>query len=308
MTVVSRRVLDLDCRSDMVIDRLTMIRQTIASSGRMIGLVTLVLFAATIASVSAWHFGLSRSDFVDLAHAVPSWVPVSLVIFLAASVSSTVGFAFSAIAAAMIFHFVSDNVEAVQIMMVASIAIQAYSVAGMWRTISMRACAPFLIGGVATIPAGIYLLLCFRSQTYIFVMGLALAFYGAYMLLRQPPSIRRGGVLMDVAVGALGGITGPLAAFPGAFVTVWCGMRGWDKLVQRSIYQPYILILQILTLGGLSLAAGRSVINAEMIAYALPGVAGAWLGLQVFKKMSDAQFQRLVNLALIVSGIALTLK
>ena len=308
MTVVSRRVLDLDCRSDMVIDRLTMIRQTIASSGRMIGLVTLVLFAATIASVSAWHFGLSRSDFVDLAHAVPSWVPVSLVIFLAASVSSTVGFAFSAIAAAMIFHFVSDNVEAVQIMMVASISIQAYSIAGMWRTISMRACAPFLIGGVATIPAGIYLLLCFRSQTYIFVMGLALAFYGAYMLLRQPPSIRRGGVLMDVAVGALGGITGPLAAFPGAFVTVWCGMRGWDKLVQRSIYQPYILILQILTLGGLSLAAGRSVINAEMIAYALPGVAGAWLGLQVFKKMSDAQFQRLVNLALIVSGIALTLK
>jgi hypothetical protein len=30
--------------------------------------------------------------------------------------------------------------------------------------------------------------------------------------------------------------------------------------------------------------------------------------LQVFQKMSDAQFQRLVNLALIVSGIALTLK
>jgi uncharacterized membrane protein YfcA len=45
-----------------------------------------------------------------------------------------------------------------------------------------------------------------------------------------------------------------------------------------------------------------------MIAYALPGVAGAWLGLQVFQKMSDAQFQRLVNLALIVSGIALTRK
>ena len=45
-----------------------------------------------------------------------------------------------------------------------------------------------------------------------------------------------------------------------------------------------------------------------MIAYALPAVAGAWLGLQVFQKMSDAQFQRLVNLALIVSGITLTLK
>ena len=190
----------------------------------------------------------------------------------------------------------------------ASIGIQAYSVAGMWRTISMRACAPFLIGGVATIPAGIYLLLCFPSRTYIFAIGLALVLYGAYMLVRQPPSIRRGGAFMDVVIGALGGITGPLAAFPGAFVTVWCGMRGWDKVVQRSVYQPYILIIQILTLGGLSISAGRSVINANMIAYALPAVAGAWLGLQVFQKMSDAQFRTLVNVALIVSGIALTLK
>jgi len=30
--------------------------------------------------------------------------------------------------------------------------------------------------------------------------------------------------------------------------------------------------------------------------------------LQVFQKMSDAQFRTLVNVALIVSGIALTLK
>src|SRR6266853_701137 len=108
--------------------------------------------------------------------------------------SSTVGFAFSAIAAAMIFHFVSDNVEAVQIMMVTSIAIQAYSVAGMWRTISLRACASFLIGGIATMPGGIYLLLSFRPQAYVFGMGLVLAVYGAYMLFKRPPSIKTGGV------------------------------------------------------------------------------------------------------------------
>ena len=155
-------------------------------------------------------------------------------------------------------------------------------------------------------PAGIYLLLCLRPQAYIVAMGLALALYGAYMLIRQPPSIKRGGAFTDV--GALGGITGPLAAFPGAFVTIWCGMRGWDKVAQRSVFQPYILILQVLTLGALSLVSERNVFNGDLIAYALPGVAGAWLGLQVFQKLSDLQFQRLVNLALIVSGIALALK
>jgi uncharacterized membrane protein YfcA len=139
-------------------------------------------------------------------------------------------------------------------------------------------------------------------------MGLALVLYGAYMLFRRPPSINRTGSFLDVAVGALGGITGPLAAFPGAFVTIWCGMRGWDKVVQRSVYQPYILILQVVTLVALSVVSGRSVFNGETAVYALPGIAGAYLGLQVFQKLSDAQFQRLVNLALIVSGVALVLK
>src|SRR4051812_16044233 len=160
--------------------------------GRMIGLATLGLLAGTIASVFAWHFAWSRYGFVYVANATPSWVAVSLVIFIAASLSSTVGFAFSAIAAAMIFHFVPDNVEAVQIMMVASIAIQAYSVAGMWRTISMRACAPFLIGGVATIPAGISLLLHFPSPTFIFSIRLEPPLYSPYLLRRPPPSFRAG--------------------------------------------------------------------------------------------------------------------
>ena len=276
--------------------------------GRTICLATFFLMASTIVGSGGWHFGWLRYGLADLAHATPLWVAVSIVIFVAASLSSTVGFAFSAIAAAMIFHLVSDTVEAVQIMMVASIAIQAYSVAGMWRTISLRACAPFLVGGIATMPAGIYLLLSFRPQAYVFSMGLALALYGAYMLFRQPPSIKTGGVSTDLAVGALGGITGPLAAFPGAFVTIWCGMRGWDKVAQRSVYQPYILILQVLTLGGLSVVGGRSVLDGHLIAYALPGVAGAYLGLQVFQKLNDEQFRRLVNLALIGSGIALALK
>ena len=281
---------------------------TLSPFGRRIGLATLGLLAGTIASAAVWHVDWSRYDVVHWAHAAPSWVALLIVIFIAASLSSTVGFAFSAIAAAMIFHLVPDTVQAVQIMMAASIAIQAYSVAGMWRTISVRACTPFLIGGVATVPMGTYLLLSFHPKAYMFVMGLALALYGTYMLFRRPPSAKKGGIVLDVAIGALGGITGPLAAFPGAFVTIWCGMRGWDKVTQRSVYQPYILILQVLTLSALGLVSDRGIINADVIAYALPGIAGAWLGLQVFRKLSDMQFQRLVNVALIVSGIALVLK
>ena len=120
--------------------------------------------------------------------------------------------------------------------------------------------------------------------------------------------MRKGSALVNGAVGALGGLTGPLAAFPGAFVTIWCAMRGWDKAVQRSIYQPYILVIQVLTLTALSAISERATLNLHLLSYALPGVMGACLGLQVFHYLTDRQFQRLVNLALIVSGVALVLK
>lgn len=276
--------------------------------GRKVGLATLGLLVVTAAGVALWQLGWSPDDLATLPRQAPAWVAVSIAIFVAASLSSTVGFAFSALAGSMVFHLVSDPVEAVRIMMVASIAIQLYSVASLRRTISLRLCAPFLMGGIATVPLGIWLLLSLQPQAYIFAMGLALVLYGASMLLRRPPVIRRGGAWLDAAVGALGGITGPVAAFPGAFVTIWCGMRGWDKAVQRSVYQPYILVLQVVTFGALSAVVGRSVVNEEVIAYALPATAGAWLGLQVFRNLSDRQFQRFVNLALILSGIALVLK
>jgi uncharacterized membrane protein YfcA len=237
-----------------------------------------------------------------------SWAGISLAIFLAASISSTVGFAFSAVAAAMILHLVPDNVAAVQIMMAASIGIQTWCVMGLRRTISWRACAPFVAGGVGAMPLGIYLLLTLPAQIYVLSIGVALSLYGAYMLLARPLLIKKSGTLATIAVGALGGITGPLAAFPGALVTMWCGMQGWDKVTQRSIYQPYILIVQVLTLAALIAVSRRARLDAELLTYALPGVAGAVVGLRIFHRLTDLQFQRLVNVALIVSGVALALK
>jgi hypothetical protein len=136
-------------------------------------------------------------------------------------------------------------------------------------------------------------------------MGIGLAAYGAYMLVRRPFAIRGGGVVANAAVGALGGLTGPLAAFPGAFVTIWCGARGWDKTVQRSIYQPYILVMQLLTLGALTVPAGQFRFDPALLGYAVPGIAGAFLGMRVFRGISDTQFNKVVNVALVASGLAL---
>ena len=103
---------------------------------RTVGVAGLVVLSITIIVAAGWQLDRPSSPVAPVMREIPSWVGLPLVIFIAASASSTVGFAFSAIAAAMIFHFVPDHVEAVQIMMAASIALQAYCVASMYRTIS----------------------------------------------------------------------------------------------------------------------------------------------------------------------------
>jgi uncharacterized protein len=56
-----------------------------------------------------------------------------------------------------------------------------------------------------------------------------------------------------VAVGAAGGIIGGFAAFPGSMPVVYLGLRGVSKTNTRGITQPYILALQLISLGILAL-------------------------------------------------------
>ena len=257
-----------------------------------------------------WEPELHQLAALLQAGDLPRWLTVSTIILLAATVSSTVGFAFSAIAGAMILHYVPNGVEAVQTMMSASIGIQAYSVAGLWRSIQWSRCVPFILGGVGALPLGIVLLLHLQPRAYAIAIGAALVAYGLYMLLRRPVVLRgreRRGA--DLLVGALGGITGPLAALPGTWLTIWCGLRGWDKVTQRAVYQPYILVMQVVGLGALAVVKPEhGAFAGAHLAYALPGLAGAVIGLRFFRWMTDTQFQRAIYLALIASGAALAVK
>jgi uncharacterized membrane protein YfcA len=52
----------------------------------------------------------------------------------------------------------------------------------------------------------------------------------------------------------------------------------------------------------------RGEFDPALLAYAVPAVAGAILGLRRFRSLSDGQFERIVKLMLIASGAALLVK
>jgi uncharacterized membrane protein YfcA len=234
--------------------------------------------------------------------------PVSTIIFVCATISSIAGFAFSAISGSMLLHVVRDPVEAVQIMLVASIALQAYSVWALRRTIKPRELLPYFAGGAATVAPGVYLLLNTPTAIYLLVLGGFLTTYGMYLLLRSPLRLQRNALAGRVIVGALGGITGATAAFPGAFITIWCAAHGWDKQRQRAIYQPFIVGMQIVTLIALAASAPMTGMRVDLLQYVVPAILGAHVGLAVFSMLSSAQFNKVVSAFLVISGAAMSLK
>jgi hypothetical protein len=76
----------------------------------------------------------------------PSVADLSAV-FVASTLSSIAGFAFSAICGAMLFHLLTKPVQIVQIMLVCSIAIQALCVASLRNAIDWKSLARFFLAG-----------------------------------------------------------------------------------------------------------------------------------------------------------------
>jgi uncharacterized membrane protein YfcA len=225
-----------------------------------------------------------------------------VIVFGAALVSSVVGFAFSALAGAALLHLYRQPIEAIEIMVLCSIAIQLYCVVAMRRSIQWRRLLPFVIGGAACVPLGVWLLSRLPSGWFAIGLGTFLIAYGALMAWRRPQQIQASAWWLDLGVGALGGITGGLAAFPGAFVSIWCSMRGWDKSVQRGVTQPFILAMQLIALTAMRAQHVALHLDALRVEVMFVALFAAFLGMKLFRSLSNRQFAWMLNTLLMVSG------
>ncbi|WP_233886914.1 sulfite exporter TauE/SafE family protein [Paraburkholderia flagellata] len=228
-------------------------------------------------------------------------------VLLASAVSSIAGFAFSAVCGAMLFHLSGDPVQIVQIMIVCSVANQTAMVWSLKREIQWRELTVFLIGGAVGLPVGITVLLTLDRHVYTHVLGAFLVLYGCYMLARKPLVIGRQATAFDAFAGFLGGITGGAAGFPGAFVTIWCGFKGWNKGRQRAMFQPFILIMQVAALAAISLlrhSSGKVGFDPAILLCIPASLLGTTVGMTLYQRLSDNHFARAVNLLMIASGIS----
>ena len=234
---------------------------------------------------------------------------VSAGVFAGAAVSSLVGFAFSAVAGAVLLHVLPPT-DAVPLMMACSTVTQVISLVALRGSVPWKGNVLLIMGGVAGILPALYLLQHVDARIFRVGFGLFLAAYAAYMLFRPAARFVQGGPgrLRDAAIGFGGGLIGGLTAMPGALPTIWCEMRGMPKNEQRGLVQPFIAAMQLLALAVMLARGGLSRETMIGLVISLPALAcGVGLGVIMFRKINDVMFRRIVLTVLVIAGLALAL-
>jgi uncharacterized protein len=238
-----------------------------------------------------------------------SYLLLSAAVFAGAFVSGLAGFAFSAVAGAILLH-VFPPLEAVPLMMACSVGVQATNLWALRKNIQWKAGLVLIVGGLVGIPIAVYLLQNADTRTFRMGFGLLVAFYAGYTLfrptltsLRQMESRRR-----NILVGFGGGLIGGLTAMPGAVPTIWCDMHGLSKTQQRGLVQPFIAAMQIFAL---ALMLSRNDLSSKVLidfAISLPAlVAGTMLGILMFRNVNEMTSRPIILVMLFFSGLSLVI-
>jgi hypothetical protein len=127
-------------------------------------------------------------------------------------------------------------------MLISSIALQVYCVAQLWRKITLAPSKWYLLGGIRTLPAGIYLLYALDAAAYSIVVGGVSAIYGRRHILKtgSRATLERPSRRLH-RWGHRRHIPGRWWLFLGAAVRHLCAARvDGTKSRNAGVYQPYI--------------------------------------------------------------------
>jgi hypothetical protein len=153
---------------------------------------------------------------------VAVYLVLSGAVFAGAFVSGLSGFAFSAVAGAILLH-VFPPMEAVPLMMACSITVQAANLFALRKSMQWKTSFVFIAGGLLGIPIAIYLLQNVDTGTFRLGFGALVSLYATYAFFRPAPAYLRQMESQgrNALVGFGGGLVGGLTAMPGALPAIW---------------------------------------------------------------------------------------
>jgi uncharacterized membrane protein YfcA len=236
-------------------------------------------------------------------------IPIFLVAtFAGALVAGLSGFAFGLIAAS-IWLFILDPLQTASLIMAFGLIVQGYSVYKLRSAVNWKKLWPFVLGAALGVPFGVAILSWANPAHVRAGVGAFLILYSLYALFRPAIApIKAGGAMADAGVGFLNGVLGGMTGLAGILVTLWCGLRGWPKDVQRAVFQPVAVAIFLMSAVWIGASGEVTPDTLKLFLLGLPALlAGTWLGLKLFGRLDEAAFRKVVLALLLGSGAVLML-
>ncbi len=226
--------------------------------------------------------------------------------FLAAFAVGLAGFADALIASAIWLHVLSPT-EAVPLIFATGMVIHLVSIAYLHRRIAIGLLWPFIVGGAIGVPLGAWMLRHTEPEPFRIIVGFFLIGYCVFALISSRiKDFNVSSRSADGAVGLAGGVLGGFAGLSGVVPTIWSGMRGWQRDIQRGVYQPFIFVMHGIALAWFASGGMLDEALFDRFLWCLPALLlGTWVGIKFYNRIDEQQFRRIVLGLLLVSGAAL---
>ncbi|MEP1442880.1 MAG: sulfite exporter TauE/SafE family protein [Hyphomicrobiales bacterium] len=197
--------------------------------------------------------------------------------------------------------------EAVAMVLVISVVSGIQGMVLVWKTIRWPRLIRFTLPALLAMPIGFYLLDHIEAVTLkIVVATLLIAYGGVFTFRTNLPLISKSTFILDAIIGFFAGILGALGGLSGALPTMWCALRTWTKTEQRSLLQPFNMIILSVATVLLYFKGAYTTSVLYNLAIVVPiALIGSLIGIIVFKRLNDNQFRRLLIALMLASGLIL---
>lgn len=225
---------------------------------------------------------------------------------LAGFVQGLAGFGFG-LTAMSLWAWTLDPQLAAALAVFGSLTGQVIAAVTVRRGFDLARLLPFVLGGLAGLPLGLYILPQLDVPLFKGLLGLLLVVACPLMLFAdQLPRIGRGGRAGDALAGAAGGMMGGLGGFTGVVPTLWCSLRGFDKDAQRAVIQNFNLTMLAIAFAGYVVTGLATRDMVPLFAIVLPAmVIPSLLGARLYVRISERRFRQVLLGLLTLSGVAL---
>jgi uncharacterized protein len=228
--------------------------------------------------------------------------------FAGALVAGLSGFAFGLVAAS-IWLYILTPLQTATLIIAFGLIVQGFAVWKLRRSLDWKKLWPFVLGAAFGVPAGVFILTWANPAHARTGVGVLLVVYSLYALFRPSiPPVKAAGAAADAGAGFLNGVLGGITGLAGILVTIWCGLRGWPKDVQRTVFQPVAVATFLMSALWIGASGAIAPDTIKLFLIGLPALlAGSWLGLKLFGRLDEAAFRKVVLVLLLASGVVLVL-